>query len=90
MAPILAYGYGFYALGMVIVQAFNGAGDTATPTVINIFCYWLFQRPLAYVLAVKLEYGATGVYWAIPIAEALLTVVGVIIFRRGKWKDRKI
>ncbi len=87
---ILAYGYGFYALGMVIVQAFNGAGDTATPTVINVFCYWLFQLPLAYVLAVKLEYGATGVYWAIPIAEALLTVVGVIIFRRGKWKHRKI
>ena len=87
---ILAYGYGFYALGMVMVQAFNGAGDTTTPTLINIGCYWLFQLPLAYVLAVRLGFGATGVYWAIPIAESLLTVVSIVVFRRGRWKTRQI
>jgi putative MATE family efflux protein len=87
---IVAYGYGFYAVGMVMVQAFNGAGDTTTPTVINVFCYWLFQLPLAYALAMGVELGANGVYWAIPIAESLLTVVAMIVFRRGRWKDREI
>ena len=73
-----------------MVQAFNGAGDTTTPTVINIFCYWLFQLPLAYGLAIGLGFGATGVYWAIPIAESLLTVISVVVFRRGRWRDRRL
>jgi putative MATE family efflux protein len=87
---IISYGYLFYAFGMVIVQAFNGAGDTFTPTVINFFCYWMFQIPLAYSLARPAGYGPDGVFWAICIAESIIAVVGLMVFRRGKWKERKI
>lgn len=86
----ISYGYIFYAYGMVIVQAFNGAGDTFTPTIINLFCYWLFQIPLAYVLALPLGLGAQGVFLAITIAESTLAVVGVLIFRRGQWKEQQV
>jgi putative MATE family efflux protein len=86
----ISYGYGFYAFGMVMVQAFNGAGDTYTPTKINFFIYWMFQIPLAYTLAKALGFGPDGVFWAIMVAEAMLTIVGVIIFKRGKWKEKKI
>ena len=87
---IVAYGYGFYAFGMVMVSAFNGAGDTMTPTRINLGCYWLFQLPLAWALAHPLGLGASGVFTAIPVAEALLTVVAVILFRRGRWREGSI
>ncbi len=87
---VVSYGYIFYAFGMVMVQAFNGAGDTRTPTVINLFCYWLFQIPLAWWLAMKAGYGATGVFLAIAIAESMLAVVAMLIFRRGAWKLQKI
>jgi putative MATE family efflux protein len=87
---IIAYGYGFYAFGMVMVQAFNGAGDTTTPTVINICCYWLFQLPLAYALAVGSALAADGVYWAILVAESVLTIVAIVVFRRGRWRTRRI
>jgi putative MATE family efflux protein len=87
---IVSYGYLFYAYGMVVVQAFNGAGDTYTPTLINLGCYWLVQIPLAYVLAMPLQAGATGVFIAITVAESLLAVVGILIFRRGKWKEKKV
>ncbi|MDQ1557930.1 MAG: hypothetical protein QOD32_990 [Pyrinomonadaceae bacterium] len=87
---IISYGFIFYGFGMVMVQAFNGAGDTFTPTVINLFCYWLFQIPLAYSLAIHLGLGARGVFMAIPIAETLLTVLAVIYFRRGRWKVMKV
>jgi putative MATE family efflux protein len=86
----VSYGYPFYAWGMVMVQGFNGAGDTYTPTVINIFCYWLFQLPLAWALAHSAGFGATGVFMAIMIAEAALAVVAVVVFRRGKWKQRTV
>ncbi len=86
----IAYGYPFVAYGAVIVHAFNGAGDTFTPSVINFFCYWLFQIPLAYVLAVPLGIEARGVFIAIAIAETALAVVAVSIFRKGKWKTKKI
>lgn len=86
----ISYGYIFYAYGMVIVQSFNGAGDTNTPTVINLCCYWLFQIPLAYGLAIPFGFGAKGVFFAITISESLLAVVSVLVFRRGKWKTQKV
>ena len=86
----ISYGYIFYAYGMVMVQSFNGAGDTNTPTVINLCCYWLFQIPLAYSLAIPFGFGAEGVFVAITLAESSLAVVSVIVFRRGKWKTRKV
>lgn len=87
---IVSLGYIFYAYGMVINQSFNGAGDTRTPTIISIFGFWIFQIPLAYALAKILETGPVGVYAAIAIAESLMAVIGVYIFRRGKWKKIKI
>jgi putative MATE family efflux protein len=87
---ILSYGYLFYALGMVMEQAFNGAGDTMTPTFINFVCYWLCQIPLAWYLAVSLGVGPRGVFWAIMVSETLLAVVGVAFFRRGRWKMRQV
>ncbi|HWC76616.1 MAG TPA: MATE family efflux transporter [Blastocatellia bacterium] len=86
----ISYGFVFYAIGMVMVQSFNGAGDTTTPTWINLFCYWLFQIPLAYSLALPLNFGARGVFLAITIAESTIAVVGILLFRRGKWKTRKV
>ncbi|HSB12731.1 MAG TPA: MATE family efflux transporter [Blastocatellia bacterium] len=86
----ISYGYIFYAYGMVIVQSFNGAGDTNTPTLINLFCYWLIQIPLAYALAVPFGFGAEGVFAAITIAESLLAVVAIVAFRRGRWKTREV
>ncbi|MGH9340122.1 MAG: PQQ-dependent sugar dehydrogenase [Acidobacteriota bacterium] len=67
------------------MQAFNGAGDTATPTWINFFCYWVLQIPLAYILAVGLELGPTGVFGSITIAQLALAIIGVVAFRRGRW-----
>jgi Na+-driven multidrug efflux pump len=87
---IISYGFIFYGYGMVMVQAFNGAGDTYTPTLINLGCYWLFQIPLAYTLAIKFNLGASGVFMAIPIAETLLTILAIIYFRRGRWKAMKV
>lgn len=87
---IVSYGFIFYGYGMVMVQAFNGAGDTFTPTLINLGCYWLFQIPLAYALAIPFQLGASGVFIAIPIAETLLTVLAIIFFRRGRWKAMKV
>ncbi|HQY11094.1 MAG: MATE family efflux transporter [Ferruginibacter sp.] len=87
---VLAIGYIFFAYGMVLTQAFNGAGDTKTPTYINLFIYWLFQIPLAYLLAKYLNMGSMGVYMAINIAETALAIVSIIIFRKGKWKLVKV
>jgi putative MATE family efflux protein len=87
---VVSYGYAFYAWGMVLVQAFNGAGDTVTPTWINLGCYWLFQIPLALGLAQALGYGPLGVFLAITLAESLLAVVGLLVFRRGAWKRQAV
>lgn len=87
---ILSYGYLFYALGMVMEQAFNGAGDTMTPTMMNVFCYWVCQLPLAWMLAITLGLGPRGVFWSIMISETLLAVIGVALFRRGGWQQRRV
>jgi len=82
----ISYGYGFYAIGMVLVQAFNGAGDTMTPTKINFLCFWLFQIPLAYWLAFGQEFGPKGVFMAVMLAESVMAAVAIFVFRRGRWK----
>lgn len=87
---IISYSYVFFAVGMVAIQAFNGAGDTSTPTWINFLCLWLLELPLAYVLARTLGWGAEGVFWAITTAQGALAVVGVLAFRRGSWKTRTV
>lgn len=83
-------GYMFYGYGMVLSQAFNGAGDTKTPTLLNIFGFWAFQIPLAYVLAISLGLGPKGVFLAIAIAESAIAVAAIILFRQGKWKTVKV
>jgi Na+-driven multidrug efflux pump len=87
---IVAFGYAFYGYGMVVVQAFNGAGDSRTPTILNLFCYWFFQVPLAWVLAMQTPLQATGTFWAIAITESVIAVVAILLFRRGTWKQVKI
>ncbi|THU36847.1 MATE family efflux transporter [Niastella caeni] len=87
---IVSLGYIFYGVGMVVTNAFNGAGDTKTPTLINIFGFWLFQVPLALLLALVFKLGPNGVFIAIVLAETGITIAGIIIFRRGKWKKIKI
>ena len=86
----ISYGYVLYAYGLVLVQAFNGAGDTITPTVINLFCYWLFQIPLANYLAGAGGMGPNGVFTAVTLTESLIAVCGIIAFRMGRWKKSKI
>ncbi|MBS1742475.1 MAG: MATE family efflux transporter [Bacteroidetes bacterium] len=87
---IVSAGYLFYGIGMVMVNAFNGAGDTRTPTVINLFCFWCFQIPLAYLLAKQFGLGPLGVFIAIPVAETAITITSCILFRKGKWKLKRI
>jgi putative MATE family efflux protein len=87
---IVSSGYLFYGIGMVMANAFNGAGDTRTPTIINLFGFWFFQIPLAYLLAKTLEMGPLGVFIAIPVAETAITVAAYIFFKKGKWKTKKI
>jgi MATE family, multidrug efflux pump len=83
---IVGAGFPFYAFGMVVNQAFNGAGDTRTPTLINLVCFWLGEVPLAYLLARKVGWGPTGVFVAIPIAFSASALLAVAVFRRGYWK----
>ncbi len=87
---LVSYGYVFYAYGMVMVQAFNGAGDTLTPTLINLFCYCLWQIPLAYWLSRIAGFGPQGVFAAISISGATIAMVSIVVFRRGRWKQQKI
>lgn len=87
---IFAMGYLFYAFGMVLVQSFNGAGDTRTPTIMNLFIFWMLQIPPAYSLAILLDFGSTGVYYSIVIAESTFSIVGYFLFKKGKWKTVKV
>jgi Na+-driven multidrug efflux pump len=75
---------------MVMESSFNGAGDTVTPTYLNFFVFWLFEIPLAYILAYKFEMGPQGIFWAISIAFSLLAIVSALLFRRGKWKQKVV
>ncbi len=86
---IISYGYAFYAWGMVMMNAFNGAGDTVTPTWINFLCFWLVQIPLAALATFVFEVGPQGVFWAIAIAYSLSAVVGIALFKRGRWKEKE-
>ena len=86
----ISYGNIGYAYGMVMLQAFNGAGDTLTPTVVNFFGFWLFEIPLAYWLAIRLGLESKGVYFSIVIAEGTIALASVLLFRRGKWKKQQI
>ena len=83
---IMSAGFVFYGIGMVLINTFNGAGDTWTPTGINFFGFWLFQIPLAFILAKHFEMGPTGVFIAIPVAETAITLAGIILYKRGRWK----
>ena len=87
---IVAYGFLFYAYGMVLTQSFNGAGDTWTPTIINLFVFWLWELPLAYVLAIVFGLGPRGVFLAIMIAFSTLAIVSALVFRRGNWKAKTV
>jgi putative MATE family efflux protein len=87
---IVAYGFLFYAYGMVLGQSFNGAGDTWTPTIINLFVFWLWEIPLAYVLSVKAGMGPRGVFVAMMVAFSTLAVVSAAVFRLGRWKKKAV
>jgi len=87
---IIAAGYIFYAYGMVVSNAFNGSGDTQTPTKINLISFWLFQLPVAYLLAIVLGFGAMGVFIAITTAEVLLAIIAIVWFKKGKWKTVQV
>lgn len=86
---ILGIGYPMYAVGMIIIQALNGAGDTKTPSIMNFFCFWMIQIPLAYWLAEKTGLGPDGVFWSIVISESLLTLLAVLVFRGGAWRRQR-
>src|SRR5579864_6981019 len=87
---IVSYGNIGYAYGMVMLQAFNGAGDTVMPTIVNFFGFWLLEIPLAYWLAIRMQMQSNGAFWAIVIAEGAIAGASAILFRQGRWKRQKI
>ena len=87
---IFSYGNIGYAYAMVMLQAFNGAGDTITPTIVNFFAFWMLEIPLAYFLAIHTSMKAHGVYWSVVVAEASMAAISIVLFKRGYWKRQKI
>jgi len=87
---IVSYGNIGYAYGMVMLQAFNGAGDTITPTIVNFFGFWLLEIPLAYWLAIPLHMQSNGAFWAIVVAEGAIAGASAILFKQGRWKKKMI
>ncbi len=87
---IFSYGNMAYAYGMVLLQAFNGAGDTLTPTYVNLFGFWIVELPLAWWLAMHTSLGVNGVFWSVVIAQTTIVVISVILFRRGRWARQRI
>jgi Na+-driven multidrug efflux pump len=86
----ISYGFAFYAYGMVVNQSFNGAGDTRTPTLLNLLIFWLLEIPLAWLLARGLGFGPVGAFWAMTISFSTLAVASAAMFRRGRWKTRMV
>jgi len=86
----IGFGFVFYSYGMVIAQAFNGAGDTRTPTIINFFCFWIIEIPAAYLFAETLGFGPRGIFSVIAVSIVIYAAVCIVVFRRGKWKTTKI
>jgi len=87
---IICLGYIFFGYGMVIAQSLNGAGDTRTPTLMNLVCFWAIEIPLAYILAKTFNWGPSGVFWSIAISESILAVVAIFVFKQGRWKRMKV
>ena len=87
---IISYGYLFYAYGMVLTNSFNGAGDTWTPTYLNLLVFWLFELPAAYLVSVRANVGPIGVFWSITLAFSLLAIVSAALFKRGRWKTKRV
>ncbi|MCX6335289.1 MAG: MATE family efflux transporter [Bacteroidia bacterium] len=87
---IISVGFVSYGFGMVMVNSFNGAGDTTTPLKINVFAFWMIEIPLAWILAIKSGMNENGVFWAIVIAESIMTITAYLVFRRGKWKLKEV
>lgn len=87
---IIAFGFLFYAYGMVLAAAFNGAGDTMTPTILNVVVFWLWEIPLAFLLSKTLGFGPRGVYFAVTVAFSTLALLSAVLFKRGRWKSRTV
>ncbi|WP_422859729.1 MATE family efflux transporter [Flagellimonas sp. S174] len=87
---VIAVGYVFYAYGMVVANAFNGAGDTKTPTKINLIAFWAYQLPFAYLAALSFGWEAKGVFVAITSAEILLAIIAIVWFKKGRWKEVQV
>jgi Na+-driven multidrug efflux pump len=87
---VVSFGFLFYAYGMVLTQSFNGAGDTRTPTLLNLLCFWLWEIPLAYLLSQWAGWGPRGVFTAVTVAFSTLAVASALVFRRGRWKLRAV
>jgi Na+-driven multidrug efflux pump len=87
---IIAIGFPLYAFGMTLTQSFNGAGDTWTPTWINLCVFWIFEIPLAWTLATRTPLAWRGAFWAVMLAYATLAVVSALIFRQGRWKMKRV
>jgi Na+-driven multidrug efflux pump len=90
LVRIVSAGFPFYAYGMVLTSAFNGAGDTWTPTLLNLFCFWFWEVPLAWLLSQGTGLGPSGVFLAITIAFSTLALVSAGVFRRGRWKRQRL
>jgi Na+-driven multidrug efflux pump len=87
---IIGSGFIFYGVGMVMIQALNGAGDTSTPTWINFVGFWLIQIPMAYFIQKNTDFGLDGIFAAVPITETMIAVIAYIVFKRGRWKTVKV
>ncbi len=87
---IICLGYLFFGYGMVLGQAFNGAGATKTPTLLNFICFWLLEIPLAYFLAKTLNFGPQGVFISIAVSESVLAILFIWVFKKGRWKTIEV